>query len=328
MIDINKKKSYLESPLISIIMNCYNGETHLQEAIESVYNQTYKNWEIILWDNASTDRTAEIANQYDNRLKYFRNKETEKLSIARNKALDNSSGDLVTFLDCDDILKPRKLMTQINLLIENKAGMVYCSYDLIDACGRIIENKKIKGHCVKNRNDVKFSQLIKKYNIGLLTPIIQKKVLDTHKIKFSEETDFSGDYYFFLQVASHTRVVSTDAVLCYYRHHSNSLTWRTSYSEKALECDRMMQEKKLTLNPSHYKCFLKREKERKKKFMIHDCLDRGSVGEFLSVSRSFPILKPIYLACYLLSLMPSFIIKWGHIIMKQKLSFRSPENIS
>ena len=54
-------------PLVSVVMNCYNGQRYLRDAIDSVYAQTYRNWEIIFWDNASTDRTAEIAHSYDDK---------------------------------------------------------------------------------------------------------------------------------------------------------------------------------------------------------------------------------------------------------------------
>ena len=60
-----------KTPLVSIIINCYNGEKYLAQAIDSIYNQTYKNWEIIFWDNASTDKSASIAKSYDSRLKYY-----------------------------------------------------------------------------------------------------------------------------------------------------------------------------------------------------------------------------------------------------------------
>ena len=74
-------------PLVSIIMNCYNSDHFLREAIESVYDQTYSNWEIIFWDNASTDSSPEIAKSYDDRLKYFRNNTTTNLGMARKLAI-------------------------------------------------------------------------------------------------------------------------------------------------------------------------------------------------------------------------------------------------
>ena len=61
----------MREPLISVIINCFNGEEYLREAIDSVYSQTYKNWEIVFWDNASTDSSSSIAKTYDSRLNYF-----------------------------------------------------------------------------------------------------------------------------------------------------------------------------------------------------------------------------------------------------------------
>ena len=101
-----------EQPLVSVVMNCYNGEKYLREAIDSVYQQTYKNWEIVFWDNASTDNSAIIAKTYDEHLRYFRGNETVPLSVARNKALQKARGEFIALLDCDDIWLPEKLEIQ------------------------------------------------------------------------------------------------------------------------------------------------------------------------------------------------------------------------
>ncbi len=70
-------------PKVSIIMNCYNGEKYLREAIDSVYAQTFEDWEIIFWDNASTDRTPSIATTYGQKLKYFKSTSLLTLSSSR-----------------------------------------------------------------------------------------------------------------------------------------------------------------------------------------------------------------------------------------------------
>ena len=100
-------------PLVSVIMNCYNGEKYLREAIDSVYAQTYKNWEIIFWDNASTDTSAEITNTYDSKLRYFKGEKTIALGAARNKALEKCSGEYISFLDVDDMWIEEKLELQV-----------------------------------------------------------------------------------------------------------------------------------------------------------------------------------------------------------------------
>ncbi len=92
-----------EQALISVVMNCYNGERFLRQAIESVIGQGWKNWELIFWDNQSTDRSAEIFRSYhDPRLKYFCARKHTFLSEARSLALKKASGDFYAFLDVDD----------------------------------------------------------------------------------------------------------------------------------------------------------------------------------------------------------------------------------
>ena len=91
------------SPLISIIINCFNGERFLREAIDSVIAQTYSNWELIFWDNQSTDSTANIVRSYhDDRIRYFYAPEHTSLGEARNLALEKANGVYIGFLDSDD----------------------------------------------------------------------------------------------------------------------------------------------------------------------------------------------------------------------------------
>ena len=74
-------------PLVSIVINCYNGEEFLKSAIDSIYSQTYTNWEIIFWDNCSTDRSSEIALSYDKRLRYFKSTTDVPIPIYEAKSL-------------------------------------------------------------------------------------------------------------------------------------------------------------------------------------------------------------------------------------------------
>ena len=91
-------------PLVSVIMNCFNGEEYLREAVNSIIKQNYENWEIIFWDNQSTDKSAEIFKSYkDSRLKYYyAPSHSNILYEARNYALKKPNGDFIAFLDVDD----------------------------------------------------------------------------------------------------------------------------------------------------------------------------------------------------------------------------------
>ena len=94
-----------KEPLVSIIMNCYNGAKYLQESLRSVINQTYQNWELIFWDNISSDDSKKIFSNFnENRFKYFLNDKHSILYHARNQAIKKANGDFIAFLDTDDVL--------------------------------------------------------------------------------------------------------------------------------------------------------------------------------------------------------------------------------
>ncbi|HEY2399610.1 MAG TPA: glycosyltransferase family 2 protein, partial [Steroidobacteraceae bacterium] len=107
-------------PEVTVIMNCYNGERYLREAIDSVFAQTFADWEIIFWDNASTDGSADIARSYtDPRMRYFRGERNVPLGEARKLALAQARGEWIGFLDTDDLWYPQKLARQIGALQGN-----------------------------------------------------------------------------------------------------------------------------------------------------------------------------------------------------------------
>ena len=98
-----------EQTLVSVIMNCFNGEKFLREAIDSVLAQKYQNWELIFWDNQSTDSSAEIVKSYDDpRIYYFYAPQHTLLYEARNYAIQKSKGEFLAFLDVDDWWEPTR----------------------------------------------------------------------------------------------------------------------------------------------------------------------------------------------------------------------------
>ena len=112
-----------QQPLVSVIINCFNGEKYLEEALKSVYNQSYTNWEIIFWDNQSTDKSSKILEKNNHpKIRYFYAKEFSELGEARELAFKKSRGEWISFLDCDDIWMPNKLSEQIKIINENKSN--------------------------------------------------------------------------------------------------------------------------------------------------------------------------------------------------------------
>ena len=106
-----------KKPKVSIIINCHNGENYIEESIKSVKNQTYKNWEIIYFDNLSTDKSLAIVKSFvDKRIKIIKSKLFLSLYDARNKAIKYAKGKYVAFLDSDDWWVKSKLKEQIDFL--------------------------------------------------------------------------------------------------------------------------------------------------------------------------------------------------------------------
>ncbi len=123
-----------DQSLISVIVNCYNGEKFLKTCIESILQQTYRNLEIIFWDNKSTDNSKKILENFsDNRIHYFKAEKFTKLYEARNLAIKKAKGKYIAFLDVDDWWLPEKLEKQIILFQkDNSLKMVYSNFYVVD----------------------------------------------------------------------------------------------------------------------------------------------------------------------------------------------------
>lgn len=132
----NKKEE-----LVSIIMPAYNCGDFIGIALDSVINQSYKNWEVIVVDDCSTDNTADVVQEYiknDNRIKYHKLEKNSGAAVARNKAVDLASGKYMAFLDSDDVWFPEKLTKQIGFMEENDYGFTCTSYTKIDEQGEYL----------------------------------------------------------------------------------------------------------------------------------------------------------------------------------------------
>lgn len=206
--------------LVSIIINCLNGEKYLESAIDSAYRQTYKNWEIIFWDNASTDNSSKIAKSYDDRLKYYRGEEILPLGAARNEAVKRAKGEFIAFLDSDDLWKKNKLYKQIPLFKDEDVGLVHCD-------NSYMKDGKIRGKSTffkwKPPSGYVFRDLLKNYFLGMDNTIIRKVVLDEVGL-FNETFTVCEEKDLFLRIAKEYKVEFVDEVLDIARMHSEQTT--------------------------------------------------------------------------------------------------------
>ena len=106
-------------PEFSIIVNCLNGEQFLRRSLDSIFNQTYEDWEVVFFDNNSNDSSAEIAKSYGKKIKYFKSDETFTLGKARDTAIDLTDGKFIAYLDVDDLWQNQKLEIQRSLFIDD-----------------------------------------------------------------------------------------------------------------------------------------------------------------------------------------------------------------
>jgi len=211
-------------PLISIIINCYNGEKYLNECIKSVLNQSYTNWEIIFFDNNSSDQSLQIINTYkDKRIKLFysRNKKILSLYKARNLAISYAKGEYITFLDVDDLWRKNKLKEQVNFSKKNPdIKIIYSNYSVLD------ERKKIfyTQYKIKLPSGFIAQKLLDNYCTGIVTLFIEKKLLN--KYKFKDKYTIIGDFDLVIRLSLKYKIMSIQKPLSIYRVHGSNLSLR------------------------------------------------------------------------------------------------------
>ena len=186
--------------LVSVIMNCHNGEKYLEESLVSLKKQTYKNYELI-FDNSSDDKTKLIFNKHcDKRFKYFYSKKKINLGKARKLAYSKAKGKFITFLDSDDHWHKNKLKKQVYLLSNKKYGLALCnSYFFNKNNGKPFYKKPFK-------TGYRFYDLIKNYNISFDAVMFRNEYIDKSVVIKLHPllTDLiSSNILYFLLILSH-----------------------------------------------------------------------------------------------------------------------------
>lgn len=205
-------------------MNCHNSQRYLREAVQSILSQTHKNWELIFWDNQSTDKSQEIIKSFkDKRIKYFLAEKFTSLGEARNQAIKVSKGDFIAFLDCDDLWLPKKLERQLPLFKDIDVGIVISN-------SIFFNNKNIEKVLYKKNNKPNngyvFKELIESYFISLETAIIRKSCLDEMDEWFDKRFEVIEEFDLFVRLSKNKKLAYKDEILAKWRVHNESLTWQ------------------------------------------------------------------------------------------------------
>jgi len=209
----------MRKKLVSIITPMYNSEKFIEATIKSVINQTYKDWEMIIVDDCSTDNSPNIVKPYaenDSRIKYIRAESNKGVSHARNIAIKESQGQFIAFLDSDDIWDEHKLEKQIDFMIKKDCVISFTSYELMD------ENNERLDKIINVPSEVDYNTLLKGNILGCLTVVVDKSKLD-FEIKMSGVRH--EDYVLWLSILKKGYIAyGINENLAMYRKSNNSLS--------------------------------------------------------------------------------------------------------
>lgn len=211
-----------QQPQISIIVNCFNGEKYVQEAIDSILAQTFQNWEVIFWDNQSTDRSAEILAAYrDPRIRYFRPDVHTNLAPARGLAVGKARGELLTFLDCDDIYLPENLAEKVEAMESRRWAFAYGGSIYVNE-----EKKEIRRYLPPSSGGNVFSRLLRQFDVDISALVVSRLFLEKNGITFSNDVVGSTEYDIVMQMAPVGKCKIINRYITIIRHYQSSLTYK------------------------------------------------------------------------------------------------------
>lgn len=217
----------MASPTVSINLCCYNSEKYLRETLESVVAQTYKDWELVIINDGSSDSTEKIIGEYMGRgfPIIYHYQENKGLGYSRNEALRRSSGEFIAFIDHDDIWMPGKLEKQLQLFGDPKIGLVYSDTIFFDKDGDIRLLYGGRGYPTGSC----FRQMLSRYCLSMETVIIRHSVLDSMEEWFDERFNMIEEADFFRRIALKWKVEAVREPLSKWRIHGQSLTWQKPF---------------------------------------------------------------------------------------------------
>ncbi|MEW4411183.1 glycosyltransferase family A protein [Clostridium sp. AN503] len=214
------------SPLISVIMPAYNAEKTLIQAVQSVINQTYCNWELLIIDDCSIDNTYALMQKLqlsNTKIKILKNHQNAGVSESRNKGVQAALGSWIAFLDSDDMWAPNKLEKQVKLLARNnEAALIFTGSAFVNAIGEMSEYK------LSVPETITYHQLLKQNVISCSSVMVKRDIICHFPMKYD---DMHEDYAVWLQILKQGyQAYGINEPLLVYRLSTNS---KSSNKKKA-----------------------------------------------------------------------------------------------
>lgn len=289
-------------PRVSVNIPCFNSEKYIAETIQSVLDQTFEDFEVIVVNDGSSDKTGEIVKSFsDPRIKYYA-QENIGLSRTRNRQLELSSGEFIAFLDHDDIWMPQKLEKQIPLFEKNpNVGLVYCDTVFFQGKKDLYSvYSKEKPH----RGRV-FRELLSRYFLSMETVVIKRQALVGLDHWFDDALTMAEEMDLFLRIAYQWELDYVDEPLAKWRMHNESESHKHSYliaREKEIILEKLSR-----LFPDFENQYAQEIKEQKKMIDYHWALsmwEKGDKAKAREYLRPYVFKEKKMLIAFLLSVFP------------------------
>lgn len=222
-------------PLVSVITPAYNAEKHIEETINSVISQTFKDWELIIVDDGSTDKTSKVIEPYliNKNIKYVY-QQNAKQGKARNLGIENSTGKYIAFLDADDLWATDKLEKQIVVLQSHNVDVVYSQGWVLIDNEKPSENNRVGNVAIKGitKGSAFLNRLLVQNQIPMLSVILKReKLIDVNCFSTNPEVQNAEDYQLWLKLADNNcTFYGMEERLYYYRLHQNQSTRSDMYA--------------------------------------------------------------------------------------------------
>lgn len=224
----------MNNELISIIVPIYNAENYLEKCIQSLINQTYKNLEIILINDGSTDNSKKICNEYakkDQRIKLI-NQKNSGVSTARNKGMESAQGQYICFVDSDDYISQEFIEKMTNQIITAKADLAICNINNVSSKGIKAQNFLPYKNNIITKED--YYKNINNYGGFLWNKIFKKSLIGN--LRLEKDIYYCEDELFVINYVEKCNKIScVNEPLYFYCIHSNSLSsWKDGWNEKKI----------------------------------------------------------------------------------------------
>jgi len=219
----------MPSPLVSVVMSCYNSEKYLADAIDSIVEQTYTNIEFIIVDDGSTDNTLNIIQSYnDKRIKLIA-RENKGLVYSLNEAIELCAGSYIARMDADDICRPDRLAKQVDYMERNTQ---------ISACGGAIHHFNEKGSIKTQSRPTEHSDLVfcslHRSPIAHPAAIIRKSVLDQYNLRYNNNYKYGQDIKLWFDIIKVGKLSNLTDVVIDYRISEDQVTSSRRAEQKKL----------------------------------------------------------------------------------------------